>query len=121
MKKHLIAIVVVLGLWGCESKETRLQSFLLKGNEALEQGDEEKALYYYNEALKLDPCFANASNNMGTVHHNVARYSEAIASYTKAIECDQTYYDARFNRANSYFESGEYYSALADIDQLIKT
>ena len=121
MRKYVVAIVVVLSVWGCESKETRLQSFLLKGNTSLSEGDQDKALYYYNEALKLDPCFVDALNNSGTVHHNAARHSEAVGSYTKAIECKPDYFEGRLNRANSYYESGEYYGALADIDHLIKT
>src|SRR5688572_19401905 len=103
MVKRIIAIVVVLSVLSCESKESRLQSFLLKGNTSFKEGDEERALYYYNEALKIDPCFVDAFTNLGTVHHNAGRYDEAIGSYTKAIECQPAYFNARMNRANSYY------------------
>jgi len=118
MTKHLIAIVVVLTLFGCEDKDTRLQSFLLKGNEEINKGDTEKALYYYSEAVKLDSCFVDALNNAGTIHHKAQRFKEAIVSYSRAIECKPDYSQAWFNRANSYYESGEYYNALKDIDHL---
>jgi tetratricopeptide (TPR) repeat protein len=120
MMKYIIAIVVVLTIWGCENKETRLQSFLLKGNESFKEGDEEKALYYYNEALKIDACFVDALNNIGTIQHKRENFAGAYLSYSKAIECNPNYLNAWSNRANSQYESGEYYAALSDLDHVIK-
>lgn len=120
MRKYLIAIVVGVVAWGCESKESRLQGFLLKGNASLDEGDQEKALYYYREALKMDSCFVDALNNAGTVHHKARRYNEAIASYTQALTCKPGYFSGRLNRANSYYESGEYHSSLSDVEKLIQ-
>ena len=119
MMKHLSAIVVVLVLFGCESRETRLQSFLLKGNEQVSKGDDEKALYYFTEALKIDSCYVDALNNIGTVHHKTKRYSEAIDFYTKALICNGGYLPAFFNRANSYYESGQYRAAQIDVTAII--
>lgn len=120
MRKIAILIIGTVLMAACDTRETRLQSFLLKGNTTLAEGDTEKALYYYNEALKIDPCFADALNNAGTISHNVAHYDEAIGLYSKAIECNPAFLDAWFNRANSYYESGVHFSALADIDHIIK-
>lgn len=121
MRKTAIIVIVTVFLAACDSKETRLQSFLLKGNTSLNEGDTDKALYYYNEALKIDGCFADALNNAGTISHNVGHYEEAIVQYSKAIECNPAFVDAWFNRANSYYESGVYFSALSDIDHIVKT
>jgi len=120
MRIHIVAIVVVLIICGCEDKESRLQGFLVKGNEEINKGDTEKALYYYSEALKLDSCFVDALNNAGTIHHKAHRLKEAIATYSKAIDCKPEYSQAWFNRANSYYESGEFYNALQDIAHLTK-
>lgn len=120
MKINIVAIVVVLVICGCESREARVQSFLLKGNEELRKRDENKALYYYNEAVKLDSCFADALSNAGTVHHGAHRFDEAIKEYSRAITCQPGRLDIRIYRANSYYESGEYFSALNDIDYVIK-
>jgi len=120
MTKYIIAIVVVLLIGGCDSRETRLQSFLLQGNLSLKEGDDEKALYFYIEALKVDGCFADALNNAGTIDHNAGRYADAIARYSKAVECNPKFLNAWFNRANTYYESGEYYSALSDLDHIVK-
>jgi tetratricopeptide (TPR) repeat protein len=120
MRKIAITIIVTVFVTACDSKETRLQTFLLKGNTSLNEGDTDKALYYYKEALKIDACFADALNNSGTISHNVGHYDEAISLYSKAIECNPVFLDAWFNRANSYYESGVYFSALSDIDHIVK-
>jgi hypothetical protein len=53
---------------GCsESADTKKHRFLLKGNEELADQHEEMALQYFNEALKIDSCFADAHNNPGNV------------------------------------------------------
>jgi tetratricopeptide (TPR) repeat protein len=112
MLRYISAIVVVILIWGCESKESRLQSFLLKGNEEVRKGDNEKALYYYTEALKLDSCFLDALNNIGTVHHKAQRYGQAIENYSTALNCNPEFFQARLYRANIYYESCEYRIAL---------
>lgn len=120
MKRLLLLVFVGILLSGCDDKETRMKGFLLKGNEALKTDDPEKALYYYKEALKLDECFSDALNNAGTIQHNMGNHQGAIEMYTKAIECKPDYLEARFNRANTYYESGEYFAAIADIDAIVK-
>jgi tetratricopeptide (TPR) repeat protein len=117
---NITSIVIAIALTSCDSKETRLQNFLLKGNASRTEGDASKALYYYMEALKIDPCYVDALNNAGTIHHENRAYAEAIKEYSKAIECKPQFMEARFNRANSYYMSGEAYSALADIEFIIK-
>jgi tetratricopeptide (TPR) repeat protein len=120
MRTPIIAIVVVLLISGCDDKESRQQAFLLRGNEELSKGDDDKALYYYNEALQLDSCFADALSNIGKVEFDAHRYSEAIASYSKALECKPDRLDIRMYRAGGYCESREYYKALEDVDFVIR-
>jgi tetratricopeptide (TPR) repeat protein len=120
MRKITILVLAALIFQACDTKEARVQSFLLKGNTSLGEGDPDKALYYYNEALKVDPCFVDALNNSGTISHNAGHYDEAVILYTRAIECNADYLDAWYNRANSYYEANEYFRALSDIDRIAK-
>ena len=56
---------VFLLITGCsESKEARLQKFLLKGNLMVREQNLDQAAYYFKEALRLDPCFADAANTI---------------------------------------------------------
>lgn len=112
---------VLLSILGCaESSETRQQKFLLKGNISLQEGNPEQASYYFKEALKINPCFVDALNNLGTVAFNGRHYEQAIARYDEALGCDPTYLPAYFNRANALYESKEYFRALSDLDFIQK-
>src|SRR6476659_53956 len=103
MKKCLFAGLTIIFLISCaESKETKLQRFLLKGNLMMEDHNEEQAISYYLEALKLDPCFADALNNMGTIYFRKKRFDVALENYEKAVSCKADFLNGYFNRANTY-------------------
>ena len=80
MKLKLALILLVIG--GCsESKEARVQKFLLKGNLMVKDQNLDQAAYYFKEALNLDPCFADAANNLGTVYFKLKRWDLAMQQY----------------------------------------
>jgi tetratricopeptide (TPR) repeat protein len=113
MKESLLFIILVIT--GCsESKETRLQKFLLKGNLKVKEQNLGQAANYFKEALKLDPCFADAANNLGTVYFKQEHWSQAMEQYEIAIRCRPDFLNAYFNRANTSYELKEYYRALED-------
>jgi len=109
----------VLGIFAMccgDSKETRLQRFLLQSNELVKSQQEAQAERYLKEALKLDSCFADAWNNLGTLYFNQKKFTLALEHYNNALTCRPDYLEAYFNRANTAYELKEYYSALKDID-----
>ena len=119
MKKVIVLIGVLI--CGCgDSKETKLQRFLLQSNDLVKNQKESQAEYYLKEALKLDSCFADAWNNLGTIYFNQQKFSLALEHYNRALDCRPGYLDAYFNRANTEYELKEYYSALEDIDRIVK-
>lgn len=113
-------ILVGLMFFGCETRETQLQRFLLQGNEALSQQNYVGADYYFQEALKLDPCFKDALNNLGVLNSNTNRFEVAIEYFNRAIVCDASFLPAYFNRANAFYGSKAYYSLLKDADYILK-
>ncbi|MFM7430250.1 MAG: tetratricopeptide repeat protein, partial [Flammeovirgaceae bacterium] len=116
---NVIGLLSLVLLFSCNSKETRVQQFLLKGNLAAKERNFGQAENYYQEAIQLEPCFADAHNNLGTVHFQQKRYEQALPSYDKAIECKPNFLNALFNRANTEYELKEYYKALEDLDKVI--
>ena len=52
------------------------------------KGQLDAAIACYNKAIKLDPKFARAHNNLGIALNDKGQLDEAIASYRKAIELD---------------------------------
>src|SRR5688572_26777282 len=80
-----------------DSKETRLQRFLIQSNTLIEHHETEQAERYLREALKLDSCFEDAWNNLGTLYFTRKMYAEALEHYNSAIACNPSYMPAYFN------------------------
>lgn len=119
ISRTLLALVLYVLLLSCiDSTDTKLQRFLLKGNEALIEGNSQQALYYFGESLKLDSCFVDALNNSGTIYFKQNRFPQALEFYSAVVNCKPDYLPVYFNRANTFYELKEYYSALKDLDKI---
>ncbi len=115
--KYFLILIVFLGC--SDRKELRLQKFLLKGNLSLKEGNPEQAAYYFKEALKVEPCFADALNNLGTISFQQTHWDEALTYYNQSIRCQPDFLPAYFNRANTYYELKEYFNAQKDVQKII--
>ena len=116
--KYLMVFIILL-VSGCgDNKETRLQRFLMKGNEQMKKGNDAQAIGYYNAALELDSCFADSWNNLGTLYFRQQNYDEALESYNNAVNCREGYTEAYMNRANTWYELKQFQSALKDLDKV---
>lgn len=117
--KTLFALILFF-LVGCgESENTRKNRFLLKGNVALEEHNEEQAILYFREAIKIDSCFADAYNNLGTVYFRLRKFEDALEAYDHAIACRPGYLNSYFNRANTLYELGKPLFAHVDIQKVL--
>jgi tetratricopeptide (TPR) repeat protein len=105
----------LLALCGCDSKETKLQRFLIQGNEMAQKQNFAQARRYFNEALKIDSCFSDAWNNLGTISYRQSNFQEAFEFYSNAIHCNSKFYPAYLNRANASYELGNSESGLKDL------
>ncbi|MBU4129075.1 tetratricopeptide repeat protein, partial [bacterium] len=56
----------------------------------------DQALFSYQKALKIDPGYADAYNNLGVLYYKKGRYQEATEKLRKAIEITPDYPKARF-------------------------
>ncbi|MBM3177895.1 MAG: tetratricopeptide repeat protein [Bacteroidetes bacterium] len=105
-------------LISCSDKSHQLQQLLLKGNLALEKQDYQTAANYYKESLRLDACFSDALNNLGTVAFQTGHFAESIDWYDQAIQCSPRK-DFYLNRANAHLEDGALFLALSDADKFL--
>ena len=62
------------------------------------KGRYEEAIKEYNQAIELNPNFAEAYNNRGNAKHELRRYEEAIKDYDQAIELNPNFAEAHNNR-----------------------
>ena len=59
-----------------------------KGLALNSQGKYNESIEAYDEAIKLDPKYANAWNNKGNALQNQGKYDESIEAYDEAIKLD---------------------------------
>src|SRR5690606_3858465 len=119
LKKALVIISSFLLLLACDSAEDKKGRFLLKGNVRLQENDISGARGFYEEALKVDPNFAEEYYNRGLTYKMAADYQQAIMDFSQAISLKNDYADAYYQRSLSHLDHGENYKALEDAKFLI--
>lgn len=115
----LFPVLLIVYCTSCSDREVTRQQLLLKGNQALEIRNYEQAIRYFEEADKLDSCFADARNNLGTVYFRTGQWEKAINWYDLAITCDPRT-EFLINRANAHLENKAYFLALEDASRVLK-
>jgi len=96
------------------------QDFFNSGNAYLDEGDYDRAITDYTQAIKLNNNFADAYYNRGNAYFYKDDYDRAIADYTQVIRLNPNDADAYDNRGNAYCKKGDYDRAIADCTQAIK-
>jgi tetratricopeptide (TPR) repeat protein len=77
------------------------------------------AIKYYERAVKVDPTYADAENNIGTIWYQRKRYGKAIRAYQKAINLRKDMPVLYSNLAYAYFEDKKYEQSLASFRQAL--
>lgn len=110
------------------------QNYVAAANTYKQMEEQEIALKYYREAMKLDPTNSDIHYSIGLVQLELNRTKEAKISLQKAINLDEQNTKAKnllvfvnqkiiteaINDAYGYYESGNYVSAFEIIDNKIK-
>ena len=133
MKKsfYIIAIILFLSLIlilsACVTssstiRETnaRVNELINNGIESYNSGDYDRAIRYYNDALRISPYSSAALNNRGACYTELGDYEKAITDYTEAIRHSPRralFYD---NRGMAYERNGDLELAARDYIQAIQ-
>jgi tetratricopeptide (TPR) repeat protein len=77
-----------------------VQEMFLEAVQAEEAGEKIRAIKIYQEIMDLDPSFAPAWINLGTIHFHLREFGWAEQLYRRATEIDPTYVLAFFDLGN---------------------
>ena len=77
-----------------------VQEMFLEAVQAEEVGEKIHAIKLYQEIMELDPSFAPAWINLGTIHFHLREFSWAEQLYRRATEIDSSYVLAFFDLGN---------------------
>jgi tetratricopeptide (TPR) repeat protein len=70
------------------------------------KGQPDKALLYYEKAVKIKPDAVDAYNNMGVIYFEAGLTDRAIDYYNTALDLKPDYVNAYFNLGEAYFTKG---------------
>jgi len=77
-----------------------VQDRFLSAVQAEEAGEKQRAIALYEEILEIDPAYAPAYINLGTIHFHLRQYPKAEELYRRATEADPSYVLAFFDLGN---------------------
>ena len=100
---------------------TTAEDYLKRGEVCAGKHDFDGAIRDYNQALRLNPDYAEAYNDRGHAYYWKWQYDNAIADFTRAIELRPAYPNAFNNRGAAHMASGRSRAlAIADFDQALR-
>jgi len=98
----------------------RYAALMSRGDTKVSNGDFDRAIVDYSEAMRLNPTNAVAFYGRGSAYSFKGEYDRAIADFSEAIRLDPKYTDALYNRGVMYGAKGEYDRAIADYSEEIR-
>ena len=102
---------------GDETPKVHSTVYNARGVAYKRKGDYDRAIADYDEAIRLDPNYANAYSNRGNEYVRKGDYDRAIADCDEAIRLDPEGVRRYFGRGGARFYAGAVAGAVADFQQ----
>ena len=97
-----------------------LQELFNEAVHAEESSDKQKAIKLYEEILAVDPKYAAACINLGTLYFHLHQFGRAEEYYRRAVDADPDYVLAYFDLGNVLDEVGRLEESVAAYQQAIE-
>jgi tetratricopeptide (TPR) repeat protein len=98
----------------------RYSTLMSQGHTDINNGDYDRAIAAFSDAMRLDPKSALAFTNRGVVYERKGDMDRAIADFSEAIRLDPNYALASSNRGIAYARKGDNDRAIADFNEGIR-
>lgn len=98
-----LIILALLISTSCVNKKKEAAKLIESGKMHSDNSNFEGALKDFSEAIDYTPENPKLWYYRGNVYINMSKITEAVTNYNKAIELDDKYADAYFNRGYAYF------------------
>jgi|Transcript_14283 tetratricopeptide (TPR) repeat protein len=76
------------------------------GNQAFKEGDVEKAIYYYSQAVEANPTEATFLSNRSAAYHKLGKFQKAVEDAMKCIELRPEWPKGYYRLGEGYFGRG---------------
>jgi tetratricopeptide (TPR) repeat protein len=86
----------------------------------VDEGEIEQAIERYQAAIRLDPSYAFAHNNLGAAYNQALDKEAALEAFDAALAADPNFALAHSNRASALAEDGKLEEALASAREAIR-
>src|SRR5215813_1639235 len=98
----------------------RYSTLMSQGHTDINNGDYDKAIAAFSDAMRLDPKSALAFTNRGVAYERKGDMDRAIADFSEAIRLDPNYALASSDRGIAYARKGDNDRAIADFNEAIR-
>src|SRR5215475_11998515 len=98
----------------------RYSTLMSQGHTDINNGDYDKAIAAFSDAMRLDPKSALAFTNRGVAYERKGDNDRAIADFNEAIRLDPKNVLAFANRGIAYGKKGDTDRAIADYNEAIR-
>ncbi|MGJ0607991.1 tetratricopeptide repeat protein [Cylindrospermopsis raciborskii] len=95
-------------------------AYIGRGNARYDLGDKQGAIVDYNQAIQINPNYADAYIGRGNARYDLGDKQGAIVDYNQAIQINPNYALAYNNRGNARYDLGDKQGAIVDYNQAIQ-
>ena len=112
----LFAAIGIFGLSGCDDFEQRKASYLEKGKEFFDAGENDRAWLELKNVLQIDEKHAESWYLLGRINERASELPKALTNYTRAVDLDANLVEARIHKARILIAAKRLDAAQEDVD-----